>query len=364
MSINKRLVLVPSIIAVLVVAGVYWWSQVRFIESTDNAYVEADISNISVKVPGYIVQSAVVDNQHVSKGELLAQLEDSQFVAKLAQGKAVLASSQANLQTLAAKVDLQQALINQAKAAVVASQSEQLIAQQQLKRSQKLKVSNYSSQNDVDQLQAGFDSASAHVDEAQAALVAKQRELSVLNAQLLQVQADVEQAMASVELANIQLVDTRVTAPFSGIIGKRGAMVGQYVQPGQALFSLVPDTQVWITANFKETQIEHMQAGQTVKVSLDAYPDDEFSGFIDSLAPASGSKFSLLPTENATGNFTKIVQRISVRIRLEHDQPSFAIGRILPGLSAVVEVDTESATQSHALAKALVGQAMSATAGH
>ncbi|MBB1361158.1 MULTISPECIES: HlyD family secretion protein [unclassified Shewanella] len=364
MSINKRLVLVPGIIVVLVVAGVYWWSQVRYIESTDNAYVEADISNISVKVPGYIVQSAVVDNQHVNKGELLAQLEDSQFVAKLAQSKAVLASTQANLQTLAAKVDLQQALINQAKATVVASQSEQLIAQQQLKRSQKLKISNYSSQNDVDQLQAGFDSASAHVDEAQAALVAKQRELSVFNAQLLQVQADVDQAMASVELANIQLVDTRVTAPFAGIIGKRGAMVGQYVQPGQALFSLVPDAQVWITANFKETQIEHMQAGQAVKVSLDAYPDDVFSGFIDSLAPASGSKFSLLPAENATGNFTKIVQRIPVRIRLERDQPSSAIGRILPGLSAVVEVDTESATQSHELAKATAGQAMSVTAGH
>ncbi|WP_350977149.1 HlyD family secretion protein [Shewanella sp. AC34-MNA-CIBAN-0136] len=364
MSINKRLVLVPGIIVVLVVAGVYWWSQVRYIESTDNAYVEADISNISVKVPGYIVQSAVVDNQHVNKGELLAQLEDSQFVAKLAQSKAVLASIQANLQTLAAKVDLQQALINQAKATVVASQSEQLIAQQQLKRSQKLKISNYSSQNDVDQLQAGFDSASAHVDEAQAALVAKQRELSVFNAQLLQVQADVDQAMASVELANIQLVDTRVTAPFAGIIGKRGAMVGQYVQPGQALFSLVPDAQVWITANFKETQIEHMQAGQAVKVSLDAYPDDVFSGFIDSLAPASGSKFSLLPAENATGNFTKIVQRIPVRIRLERDQPSSAIGRILPGLSAVVEVDTESATQSHELAKATAGQAMSVTAGH
>ncbi|MBB1383077.1 HlyD family secretion protein [Shewanella sp. SR41-2] len=364
MSINKRLVLVPSIIVVLVVAGVYWWSQVRYIESTDNAYVEADISNISVKVPGYIVQSDLVDNQHVNKGELLAQLEDSQFVAKLAQSKAVLASTQANLQTLAAKVDLQQALINQAKATVVASQSEQLIAQQQLKRSQKLKVSNYSSQNDVDQLQAGFDSASAHVDEAQAALVAKQRELSVFNAQLLQVQADVDQAMASVELANIQLVDTRVTAPFSGIIGKRGAMVGQYVQPGQALFSLVPDAQVWITANFKETQIEHMQAGQAVKVSLDAYPDEVFTGFIDSLAPASGSKFSLLPAENATGNFTKIVQRIPVRIRLERDQLSSAFGRILPGLSALVEVDTESATQSYELAKASAGQSTSVTAGH
>ncbi|QDE29921.1 HlyD family secretion protein [Shewanella polaris] len=364
MSINKRLVLVPSIILALVVAGVYWWSQVRYIESTDNAYVETDISNISVKVPGYIVQSTVVDNQHVNAGELLAQLEDSQFVAKLAQSQAVLASSKANLQTLAAKVDLQQALINQAKAAVVASQSEQLIAKQQLARSQKLKASNYSSQNDVDQLQANFDSASAHVDEAQAALVAKQRELSVFNAQLLEVHADVDQAKASVELANIQLADTRITAPFSGIIGKRGALVGQYVQPGQALFSLVPDSQVWITANFKETQIEHMQPGQHVKVSLDAYPDDIFNGFIDSLAPASGSKFSLLPTENATGNFTKIVQRIPVRIRLERDQPLSTVGRILPGLSAVVKVDTESATQSHALAKSSVGQQAPVTAGH
>jgi len=350
MSINKRLVLVPCIIVALVGAGVYWWLQVRFIESTDNAYVEADISNISVKVPGYIVQSTVVDNQHVSKGELLAQLEDNQFSARLAQSQAVLASSQANLQTLAAKVDLQQALINQARATVVAAGSEQLIAQQQLQRSQKLKVSNYSSQNDVDQLQAGYDSASAHVDEAQAALVAKQRELSVFYAQLLQVQADVDQTKASVELANIQLADTRVTAPFAGIIGKRGAMVGQYVQPGQALFSLVPDTQVWITANFKETQIEHMQAGQGVKVSLDAYPDEVFTGFVDSLAPASGSKFSLLPTENATGNFTKIVQRIPVRIRLARKPASSAIGRILPGLSAVVKVNTESATTSAATA--------------
>jgi membrane fusion protein (multidrug efflux system) len=194
--------------------------------------------------------------------------------------------------------------------------------------------------------------------------VAKQRELSVFNAQLLQVQADVKQAEASVELANIQLADTRVTAPFSGIIGKRGAMVGQYVQPGQALFSLVPDTQVWVTANFKETQIEHIQAGQSVNVSLDAYPDEVFSGFIDSLAPASGSKFSLLPAENATGNFTKIVQRIPVRIRLERKQSSSAIGRILPGLSAVVEVDTESAAQSQALAKSSADQTTLAAAGH
>ncbi|MDD8061101.1 HlyD family secretion protein [Shewanella metallivivens] len=363
MSINKRFILVPSIILAVVIAGVYWWLQVRFIESTDNAYVETDISSISVKVPGYIVQSAVSDNQHVKQGEVLAQLEDSQFVALVAQSQAVLASSKANLQTLAAKVELQQALINQAKAAVVASQSDQLIAKQQLARSQKLKVSNYSSQNDVDQLQANFDSASAHVDEAQAALVAKQRELSVFNAQLLQAQADVDQAQASVELANIQLVDTRITAPFSGIIGKRGALVGQYVQPGQALFSLVPDSQVWITANFKETQIEHMQPGQAVKVKLDAYPDEEFKGFIDSLAPASGSKFSLLPAENATGNFTKIVQRIPVRIRIDNKLTANTPMRILPGLSAVVKVDTQSATQAHATAKATLNDKIAVTAG-
>ncbi|GGP49227.1 HlyD family secretion protein [Shewanella saliphila] len=363
MSINKRFIIVPSLILAIVIAGVYWWLQVRFIESTDNAYVETDISSISVKVPGYIVQSTVSDNQHVNQGEVLAQLEDSQFVALVAQSQAVLASSQANLQTLAAKVDLQQALINQAKAAVVASQSDQLIAQQQLARSQKLKVSNYSSQNDVDQLQANFDSASAHVDEAQAALVAKQRELSVFNAQLLEAQADVDQAQASLELANIQLADTQITAPFSGIIGKRGALVGQYVQPGQALFSLVPDSQVWITANFKETQIEHMQPGQTVKVKLDAYPDEDFTGFIDSLAPASGSKFSLLPAENATGNFTKIVQRIPVRIRIENKHAANAPMRILPGLSAVVKVDTHSATQAHATAKAAFNDKTTVTAG-
>lgn len=363
MSINKRFIIVPSLILAVVIASVYWWLQVRFIESTDNAYVETDISSISVKVPGYIVQSAVSDNQHVNQGDVLAQLEDSQFVARVAQSQAVLASSQANLQTLAAKVDLQQALINQAKAAVVASQSDQLIAKQQLARSQKLKVSNYSSQNDVDQLQASFDSASAHVDEAQAALVAKQRELSVFNAQLLQAQADVDQAQASVELANIQLADTKITAPFSGIIGKRGALVGQYVQPGQALFSLVPDSQVWITANFKETQIGHMQPGQAVKVTLDAYPDEEFNGFIDSLAPASGSKFSLLPAENATGNFTKIVQRIPVRIRIDNENAAIAQTRILPGLSAVVKVDTESATQAHATAKANFNDSAAVTAG-
>ncbi|HSG63073.1 MAG TPA: HlyD family secretion protein, partial [Pseudomonadales bacterium] len=204
----------------------------------------------------------------------------------------------------------------------------------------KLKASNYSSQDDVDELQAGFDSAVAHLDEAKALLIAKERELAVFNAQLTQADADVDQATASLTLAQIQLQDTRVTAPFSGVIGKRGAMVGQYVQPGQALYSLVPDGAVWITANFKETQIRHMQPGQPVTVSLDAFPDKTFIGVIDSLSPASGSKFSLLPAENATGNFTKIVQRIPVRIRLPLTAQDTQTTRVVPGLSAVVDVDT------------------------
>ena len=216
-----------------------------------------------------------------------------------------------------------------------------------MSRSQKLKVSNYSSQDDVDQLQAGFDSAAARLDEAKAVLVAKQRELAVFNAQLDQADSVVEQANATLELAKIQLNDTRVTAPFSGVIGKRGAMVGQYVQPGQALYSLVPDGAVWITANFKETQIQHMQAGQSVQVSLDAFPDKTFIGVIDSLSPASGSKFSLLPAENATGNFTKIVQRIPVRIRLDLSAEE---AHVLPGLSAVVKVDTASGPVTSAIA--------------
>ncbi|AEG12990.1 MULTISPECIES: HlyD family secretion protein [Shewanella] len=347
MSKSKLIIAVPLLLAAVAGGGYYWWTQVRFIETTDNAYVEADISHISVKVPGYVVLSDVTDNQHVQKGELLAQLEDNQFSAKVSQAEASLASSKADLQTLAAKVELQRALITQASAGVVAAESDKIRAQQQLSRSKKLKVSNYSSQDDVDQLQAGFDSAAARLDEAKAVLVAKQRELAVFNAQLDQAGSVVEQADATLELAKIQLNDTRVTAPFSGVIGKRGAMVGQYVQPGQALYSLVPDGAVWITANFKETQIQHMQPGQSVQVSLDAFPDKTFIGVIDSLSPASGAKFSLLPAENATGNFTKIVQRIPVRIRLDLSEEE---AHMLPGLSAVVKVDTASGPATSAIA--------------
>jgi len=347
MSKSKLIIAAPLLLAAAAAGGYYWWTQVRFIETTDNAYVEADISNISVKVPGYVVLSDVTDNQHVKKGELLAQLEDNQFSAKVSQAEASLASAKADLQTLAAKVELQRALITQASAGVVAAESDKIRAEQQLSRSKKLKVSNYSSQDDVDQLQAGFDSAAARLDEAQAVLVAKQRELAVFNAQLIQASSVVEQADATLELAKIQLNDTRVTAPFSGVIGKRGAMVGQYVQPGQALYSLVPDGAVWITANFKETQIQHMQPGQSVQVSLDAFPDKTFSGVIDSLSPASGAKFSLLPAENATGNFTKIVQRIPVRIRLDLSQEEV---RVMPGLSAVVKVDTASGLSTSTIA--------------
>ncbi|WP_394389853.1 HlyD family secretion protein [Shewanella woodyi] len=346
MSKSKLYIAVPLILALLISGGYYWWTQVRFIESTDNAYVEADISHISVKVPGYVVRTDITDNQHVEMGQLLAQLEDNQYEAKVAQSQAALESVRAEQQTLAAKVTLQDALINQAAAGVKAAESDHLRAEQQLNRTLKLKVKNYSSQDDVDQMQASFESAIAHLDEAKAALIAKQRELAVFKAQLQQVDANVVQAKAGLKLAEIQLSDTQVRAPFSGVIGKRGAMKGQYVQPGQALYSLVPDGAVWITANFKETQIQHMQAGQQVKVTLDAFPDKAFTGVIDSLSPASGAKFSLLPAENATGNFTKIVQRIPVRIRLAVNQEV----RIVPGLSAVVEVDTHEVSMNYAIA--------------
>ena len=343
MSKTKLYFGIPVVLIALVAGGYYWWSQVRNFESTDNAYVEADISHISVKVPGYVTATFVTDNQHVKQGQLLAQLEDSQFAAKVAQSQASLSSAKAQGQTLNAQVDLQQALISQAKASVVAAEAEQVRSQQQLSRASKLKVKNYSSQDAVDEAQAGFESASAHVDEAKAALVAKQRELKVLTAQLVEADSSVEQAKAGLALAKIQLADTRITAPFSGIIGKRGAQQGQYVQPGQAIYSLVPDEAVWITANFKETQIAHMHAGQPVAIELDAFSGKHFTGVIDSLAPASGAKFSLLPAENATGNFTKIVQRIPVRIRLDSDSATkLEHGKIVPGLSALVKVDTAS----------------------
>lgn len=346
MSKRRLFVVLPLAVLSIVAGGYYWWSQIRFIESTDNAYVEADISSVSVKVPGYVVTTDVTDNQHVQKGQLLAALESNQYQAKVAQSQANLQSSEAQLQTLIAQVELQHALITQAAAGVASAQAEQVRAEQQLKRTNKLRYKDYSSQDEVDQAKATFDSAVGHLDESSAALVAKQAELAVLNARLIQSQSQVDLAKAGLDLAQIQLADTQIRAPFSGVIGKRGALSGQYVQPGQALYSLVPDGAVWITANFKETQIQHMQPGQLVLVYLDAFPDKTFTGVIDSLSPASGAKFSLLPAENATGNFTKIVQRIPVRIRLDLDDQT----NIVPGLSAVVKVDTREAQQETVIA--------------
>lgn len=317
--------------------GYYWWTQVRFIEETNNAYIEADISHISVQVPGYITQIFVTDNQHVEKGQLLAQLEDDQYQAKVNKSQASVDSAIAELSTLAAKVSLQHALITQAQAGVAAARSENVRAKQQLSRETQLKIKNYSSQDNVDQMRAASLSAQAHLAEASAAVVAKQRELIVYQAQNQEADANVQQANAALELDKIKLKDTQIRAPFSGVIGKRGAFAGQFVLPGQALYSLVPDGTVWITANFKETQIQHMKPGQSVEVNLDAFPDKTFIGIIDSLSPASGAKFSLLPAENATGNFTKIVQRIPVKIRLTLAELD---DKVVPGLSAVVKVDT------------------------
>ncbi|WP_298774576.1 HlyD family secretion protein [uncultured Shewanella sp.] len=344
-------IIVALFILTLSSAGYYWWMQIRFVESTNNAYVEADISNISVQVPGYITQIFVTDNQHVEKGQLLATLEDNQYAAKVAQDEAALGSVTAELVTLTAKIELQQKLIAQAQAGMAAATADKLRAKQQLRRETQLKIKNYSSQDTVDQMQASFDSALARLNEAKANVEAKQGELAVYQAQEIETSAKAKQAKAVLELSQIQLNDTQIRAPFSGIIGKRGALSGQYVQPGQSLYSLVPDGAVWITANFKETQIQQMMPGQPVQVNLDAFPDKTFIGIIDSLSPASGAKFSLLPAENATGNFTKIVQRIPVKVRLNIDSKDFnnEAARIVPGLSAVVSVDTSKPGNRHSV---------------
>ncbi|MBT1444037.1 HlyD family secretion protein [Shewanella sp. JM162201] len=341
MSKSKALLLLPVLL--LAAGGGYLWHSLRFIERTDNAYVEADISQISVKVPGLVVASLVQDNQHVRAGAVLARLDDSEYRARLAQSEARLANVAAELATLDAKIQLQGALIAQARAGVLAANADYKRVNQQWQRASELKRRDYSSQDDVDRLSAEQDGAQARHMESQATLDAREQELSVLTAQRAQLQASQLEAEAGLKLAKLQLKDTEILAPFDGVVGKRGAFVGQYVQPGQALFSLVPDGALWITANFKETQIQSMKPGQPVTVSLDAFPDHAFHGVIDSLSPASGAKFSLLPAENATGNFTKIVQRIPVRIRLESNQD---VAHVVPGLSAVVSVDTEASSSA------------------
>ena len=320
------------------------WAWARSGEtSTDNAYVRGDVTGLAPKVSGYVTAVEIRDNQAVQAGDVLFRIDDRDYRARLAQATANVEAAQARLGNVDAEVQLQHALIRQAEAQTRSAEAELSLAKKASHRRRELIRTNAVSQAQVDESDAGRSRAEAAVAAASAALEAQRQRIAVLNAQREAAIAAVAQARAAEELARIDLDNTVVRAPVDGVVGNRQVRIGRLVAPGASLLDIVPVNDLWVVANFKETQIEHIRAGQRVRIAVDGYPHETFEGVVDSFSPGSGSAFSLLPADNATGNFVRVVQRVPVKIRfVGHPLP----GRLVPGLSARVEIDPLSGSAS------------------
>lgn len=317
--------------------GVDWFISGRFLHSTDDAYVGGDISAISTKVAGYVQEIAVKDNMPVKKGELLVRLDARDYQAAVAKAEAEVTAQQAALMDVSANRQLQQASIAGAVANVGAAQATTLKTAGDSRRynalAQSVAISAQVRENaDADYRRARAEEAKSRADQTVA-----ERQLLVLDAREKQINAALSQAQANLEMARLNLSYTEIRAPFDGVVGNRRAWSGSFVTSGTQLLALVPSQGLWIDANYKENQLANMRPGQHATVVADILPGRTFKGHVVSVSPATGSRFSLLPAENATGNFTKIVQRVPVRIALEDEAAS--LGLLRPGLSVTVTVD-------------------------
>jgi membrane fusion protein, multidrug efflux system len=356
--------IILSVVALVLIAaagggGWYWWTTGRFFESTDNAYVQGDISVISPKVAGYVREVRVVDNQQVRAGDVLALIDDEDFAAKAAEARAAVAAEQAAIAGIDRKLEWQNSMIGVAKANVVSAGAELARAQPNYERYKKMVASNVVGRSDYDEVEATLRKAEAEVTRTQAALAAEEGQLVVVLADRKQADAQLAQAQAALTMAQNDLNNTVIKAPVDGVVGNKGVQVGQYVKIGTQLMAVVPLPQVYVVANFKETQLENMRPGQPVEIAVDAYPNHKLIGTVESFAPASGAVFSLLPPENATGNFTKVVQRVPIRIAVPKENA--LAGLLRPGLSVEVSVDTRAAGTGPTLAGAIFGAAQAAT---
>jgi membrane fusion protein (multidrug efflux system) len=338
--------------------GWYWWTHGRFVETTDNAYVESDIAAISPKIAGYIQRLNVADNQQVRAGDVLAAIDDRDFVARVVEAKAAVAGAAAAIASTDRRIELQAALIDQAAAAVESAEAERARARPEYERYKKMVATNIVAKSDFDRTAADLRKAEAELTRAKAELTAQRGQLVVLQAERQEALAKLEQGKATLAVAEIDLDNTVIRAPVGGVVGNKAVELGQYVRAGQQIVALVPLPSVHVVANFKETQLERMRPGQRVAISVDAYPGVTLEGSVESFAPASGAVFSLLPPENATGNFTKIVQRVPVRIVVPDDNP--LAGLLRPGLSVEVSIDTRAADEAPAPAGGVFGVAQAA----
>src|SRR5271166_1171186 len=316
--------------------GYEWWSVGRFIESTDDAYAGGNVTPICPHVAGFVAQILVADNDYVHAGQPLVRLDDRDFRAAVDRATAIVAARQATLASLQAKESLQETTIRQAKADLDGKTAQAAFAKQDDDRYRQLALSSAGSRQNAERASAQADVAQSGVVSSAAALDAANQQLTVLDADIAEARADVAEAEADLRTAELNLGYTEIRSPIDGYVGNRAGEVGAY------LVTIIPAHDLWVDANFKEDQLERMAPGQSATVVADVLPDHAFHGHVISLAPATGATFSVIPAENATGNFTKIVQRVPVRIELDGDDAMLRALR--PGLSTNVSVDTRSAS--------------------
>ena len=331
---------VVALVVVLVLA-MQWWTHGRFVQSTNDAYLRADAVTVAPKVSGYVETVYVIDNQLVTAGAPLVKIDTANYDAALARERATLQARQADVVSARKQVDQQQAAVAQARAQLAGAQVNAAYAAREAARFQGLAAQGVETAERAAQARNQRDQADTTVRTSAAAVATAQRQAATLTAQIAQADAGVQAQAASLKAANINLGDTLLRASIAGRIGDKSVRQGQLVQPGQRLMSVVPTNDIYLVANFKETQIARMRIGQAASVKVDALGGETIDAVVDSFAPGTGAQFALLPPENATGNFTKIVQRVPVRFRLR--PKASARDHLLPGLSAKVSVDTTQA---------------------
>ena len=349
----RRLLMAGAAVAVLAGAASYgwdYWTVGQYLISTDDAYVKADNTTVAPKISGYLHEVLVGDNERVKAGQVLARIDERDFRVALDQAKADVAAARAAIASKQAQLEVQRAAIDAAKATVEVDQATATFAGQENRRYTDLAATGYGSVQNAQQAQSRIAGAEAAIQRDTANLASALKQVDLLKAEVAQANAALARAQATQSQAELNLDYTSIVAPIDGVIGNRTLRSGQYVQAGTQLMSVVPVTGAYVVANFKETQLTNVHEGQRVDIAVDMFPGQVVHGRVDSIAPASGQEFALLPPDNATGNFTKVVQRIPVKIALDRDDSSLI--ELRPGMSVIPTIETRRQARTREAATA------------
>ncbi len=346
-----RILLGVVVLAVLAFGaqwGHRWWTVSRFVVSTDDAYVRAEVSTIATKIGGYVAAIGVRNGDVVRAGDVIARIDEGDYALAVEAARNRVATQRATIDRLARQVDAARAAADQAAGQISGARADAARATADFNRYAALAERDFASRSRLDQARADREKAIAAVNWTEAALTSARANVDVAAAQTIEAEKVLAELRTALARADRDREFTLIRAPFDGVIGNKAVQAGDFVQPAARIVALVPLDRIWIEANFKETQITRLKPGQVDEIAVDALPDRLFTGRIESFSPASGAVFSLLPPENATGNFTKIVQRVPLRISVPAEVS--AAGLLRPGLSVVVRVDTKADAQSGAVA--------------